>query len=169
MYPLISALSTYNPLQILVCIGVNNLVDHDHKIEDIKRDFDSLAEELGKGDQICVNFMELPYIPKVSRFVKDRHPVPDKRNRTVDIADLNRHLRSFQTTCPHKHNFYPSLAREGISKDPFEHVPINNRHEPDDWVERPLEKGIHLTNQIKTIIWGTVLSFFENKCTWPAE
>ena len=163
---MLSALSTYNPLQILFCIGVNNLLDIDHKIEDIKRDFTALTEEVSKGEKICVSFMELPFIPKVSKFPKDRHMIPIKMNRTADIADLNRFLKSFRGKISHSHTFYPSLVREGITSESFETIPVSNRHDPDGWVEKPLEKSIHLTNHIKAIIWGTVLTFFQDKCKW---
>ena len=181
--PLIAFLRRYFNIEILVCLGVNDMLIT-HKpytviIEAAKR-FDKAIMKQEKVDKkelqdnVVIKYMSMPFIPAISQLPNgDQHELKNDTNRTDHFVFVN---RVFDTVLnakkPERHGI-PHLHTLGISNDPIDNFyPSFSKHifthwEYDTYKKKNLNKHfrktkdvIHLCHSSKILAWNKIHSYF---------
>ena len=184
--PIISYLRLYFNLEILVCLGVNDLtITHrPYKvIIDAAKRMDEAFTKIKKGNNegttnvITVKYMTIPFIPAICQLLfGDKHDLKNDCDRIKDIVLVNRYLDNVLNAKNPKRSAIPGLHMLGISQDPLDNFyPTHNKHVFSQWEYGPVQKKdlsknfrktkevIHLALSQRLIAWNKIHSYFYSR------
>ena len=131
---------------------------------------DENGEVIVGSGTIPLRFMQLPYLPCISRFEGEDHPLKIvvnniPINRVRDISNLNRYFKSQNDQAePKKSKPVPSMKYAGISLKSFgRHPPAGAKHLFSQWVgpsRHAANNMVHVVPKHRLPYWRSVHEFF---------
>ena len=169
--PILNTLKCIFSVNLLVVTGDNDLVREYDNFESVKRDlldligtFSRPSTDLEKENQrrpFNIKMMELPYLPMISSFGKDKHNFDN--NKTKDISDFNECIRQInKEEDPIYFDQIPSLKMCGITQEVFTTTPELNSHSMSDWKGKGTDKRRYLKAHKKRQYWEKVHTYFRS-------
>ena len=108
-----------------------------------------------------IKMTELPYIPMISTFGKDKHAID--QDKTNDISDFNECVRQInKEEDPAYFDQIPSLKMSGITQEVFTLKPELNSHSMSDWKGKGTDKRRYLKAHKKRQYWEKVHAYFRS-------
>ena len=144
-----------NRVNVLFAIGNFDILYPKSHVDDIKRDLHALSQGLREMGNIKVRFLDLPFLPAISKFPNDVYEI--EKDRTREIMDLNVYfmtLNQGDARVPFTH--YEGISNEEFNQDGY---PENNVHRGEGWVG-PLNDAVRFSLASKLNIWEEILAYF---------
>ena len=140
--------------------GVNNFLRNKQTVEEIKAEAKNVKEKIKAfNSNISVNFIGIPLIPQCSKLPYDEHSLDSKiKDRTHDILNFNSYVTyvlNDTSTLLTLENF--GVANPTSTFDTFansSNVKIGKAHIPNQWQEKNLTYGVHLSKDLKRKFWN---------------
>ena len=143
------------PVNLLVCIGLNDLIQGS-SIDQMKGEVMELKEEfLTWNERNVINFITVPFAPKICQLKGNNFFIEKGMDRGRDIFEYNDFLirQNGMVT--------PTLHDKGVEREGENYA----AHVQELWREfhtRTILEGLHLTDEVRGKVWAEIEVFFQN-------
>ena len=183
--PIIAFLRRFFNIEILVCLGVNDMLHTQRPytvIIEASKVFDQALREPKKVDKeeykgkVVIKYATIPFLPAISQLKGDKHELKNGQDRTNDFVFVNRHLVNVLNAKAPDRSAVPTLHDLGISSDPLDNLyPNFNKHIFTQWeYDHPFKKDlskhfrktkdvIHLNLGPRLKAWHRIHSYFYSR------
>ena len=182
--PILNTLKQYFQIEVLLICGNNELmgnIPYQKIIDRIQNFFvvinrpnlDENGDEIAESGMFPLRFMQLPYLPCISRFESEDHPLKItvkniSINRVKDITNLNRFFKQHNARVePKTSKDVPSMKYAGITSKTFDRTPPRDtKHLYSHWVgasKHSANKMVHVLPKRRLPFWRKVHEFFNPK------
>ena len=188
--PIIKYLRQFFTVEVLACIGGNDLAATSNPIPRIIHTLTEFDKEIasivdvpptclkirnGNLHSITIKYVTLPYMLAISHLDGDTHKLKNSQNRTDHISSFNDKIREKNKELPERSP--PTMHALGITQDPLiEDKPFFNRHHCPSWHWPPFKINpktnkpnyteaqdiFLLTNNLRTQTWNWIHAYFES-------